>query len=316
MRPFPAILLPLLASAGVFTSCTVAKKETGALALQPLIAPPISEDAAAALKAIADSPGAQLPPHLASTSEKTLETPDSPANVSLDTAVSITWRAPGRNPDEVNPGDIYSENNGPFLRKAFSLLDELPPAERNPLLGQFARSTTERVPVTLSRSELAQLETQVEEGTVLPTRSVALDLRTEVHTLDPDRHAALLDRIARGESGGAIAPAERLRRLRKDLESVKKRLRSGERLHLVTTVSESAVVRATYPGAPVGHRDAEPIRNAVQAHFPHLRPLQAERKGDAIEITGDPRLLWKFESRELKLDGDKILIVETVVAGL
>ena len=97
---------------------------------------------------------------------------------------------------------------------------------------------------------------------------------------------------------------------------MKKRLRSGERLHLVTAVSESALVRASYPGAPVGRRDAEPILNAVQAHFPHLRPLQAERNGDAIEITGAPRLLWKFDSRELRLEDDQIRIGEASVTGL
>jgi hypothetical protein len=221
-----------------------------------------------------------------------------------------SWSASGINPEEVNPGDLFFEKEGPVLRKVMSLLDELPAEERTRLLQQFTRTTTTRVPVTLSRKEIAGLSALVEEGTVLPTRSVALDCRTATHAIDPDRYLDLLSAIGNGGSAGAISSSGHLARLRKQLAAAKKRLAAGDALYLVTSVSESERIEASYPGAPVGKRDVEPVRNAVAAVYPHLRGLEAGKTGENITLAGNPRLLWEFKTREVKLEGGRLVVGE------
>ena len=318
-------------------SCSTAKKKSasengqvespliGALA----VARPIPEKTIASLKAIADSPASQLPEDLAASDETAdLATADDFSGTrDSETAAPVedpaggfiapaSWRAPGLNPDEVNPGDLFWENEGPVLRKVFSLLDELPAPERNPLLNQFTESKTARLPVTLSRKEMAAHTSVAPEDTPLPTRSVALDFRTETHRIDPERHLALLSQIAKGDSAGAIDSAERLSRLKEQLDAAKKRLNSGETLYLITSVSESSLIHATYPGAPVGKRDADPIRNAVSALYPHLRNLEATKGAESIEITGKPRLVWEFETREVNVKDGRFVIGPKVEVGL
>lgn len=333
-----AFAAPLVLLAGVFTvSCSTAKKkaasENGVLE-SPLVgaltvARPIPEETIASLKAIADSPASQLPDDLASSDEPaslaTVNDSASSGDSETDAAVEDTtvgfitpasWRAPGLNPDEVNPGDLFWENEGPVLRKVFSLLDELPAPERNPLLNQFTESKTARLPVTLSRKEIAGLTSVAPEETALPTRSVALDFRTETHQIIPERHLALLSQISKGESAGAIGSPERLSRLKEQLNAAKKRLNSGETLYLVTAVSESSIIHATYPGAPVGRRDADPICNAVTALYPHLRNLEAVKGAESIEITGKPRLVWEFETREVTVKDGQFVIGPKVEVGL
>lgn len=293
------------------------------------VARPIPEDTIASLKAIADSPASQLPDdliasddstHLASVDESS-DSQDAENVAPVDDSAGgfiapSTWRSPGLNPDEVNPGDLFWENEGPVLRKVFSLLDELPAPERNPLLNQFTESKTARLPVTLSRKEIAGLTSAAADDTTLPSRSVALDFRTETHQINPERHLALLAQIAKGESAGAIASPERLSRLKEQLDAAKKRLNSGETLYLVTAVSESSLIHATYPGAPVGKRDAGPIRNAVIALYPHLRNLEAVKGADSIEITGKPRIVWEFETREVTVKDGRFVIGPKVEVGL
>lgn len=293
------------------------------------VARPIPEDTIASLKAIADSPASQLPDDLITSDDSThLASVDDPSDsqdsenlAPVDDSAGgfvapASWRAPGLNPDEVNPGDLFWENEGPVLRKVFSLLDELPTPERNPILNQFTESKTARLPVTLSRKEIAGLTAAAADDTALPSRSVALDFRTETHQINPERHLALLAQIAKGESAGAISSPERLSRLKEQLEAAKKRLNSGETLYLVTMVSESSLIHATYPGAPVGKRDAEPIRNAVIALYPHLRNLEAVKGADSIEITGKPRIVWEFETREVTVKDGRFVIGPKVEVGL
>jgi hypothetical protein len=309
--------------------CANARKKTGnsaALLSLPVATPLTEAETVAALKAIADSANANLPTAPmeeavgADSSEDTLAQETSldksaPGPAGNSEAAPNGWRSPGLAPDSVNPGDVFSETRGPYLRKVMSLLDELPPKDRNPLLNGFTVSTTARVPLTLSRSELAELAKHAPAGVLLPTRNVALDFRKETHTVDPDRFATLLNRIAAGESAGTTAPAGRLASLRKQVEEVKRRLRDGETLHLVTSVGESSVVDATYPGAPVGKRDAAPIRNAVELLYPHSGEVSAEKTADRIELTGSPRIVWEFEARELRLDGDRIVPGSAPFAG-
>jgi hypothetical protein len=277
--------------------------------------------------AIADSPSSHLPPNHAAASaddgsphpadEAAAEAEDSVKEIETsapDVADAFTapasWSASGINPEEVNPGDLFFEKEGPVLRKVMSLLDELPAEERTRLLQQFTRTTTTRVPVTLSRKEIAGLSALVEEGTVLPTRSVALDCRTATHAIDPDRYLDLLSAIGNGGSAGAISSSGHLARLRKQLAAAKKRLAAGDALYLVTSVSESERIEASYPGAPVGKRDVEPVRNAVAAVYPHLRGLEAGKTGENITLAGNPRLLWEFKTREVKLEGGRLVVGE------
>ena len=91
---------------------------------------------------------------------------------------------------------------------------------------------------------------------------------------------------------------------------MKKQLQSGEKLFIVTSVVESEKLIGTYPGAPVGAKDADLIRNAVQTLHPHLVTLEAAKEGNAISLSADPRLLWEFETREVKLIDGKLTIDE------
>jgi len=306
----------LLAALGV--SCTTAQKKNrgGLLDLpNPLtIAEPLSESTIASLKALADDPASMLPSDLASPAE---EKPDpagggtSGETTEIATAGkpvdSSAWRGPGLNPGEVNPGDIYSDSDGPRLRKVFSLIDETSSTERLRLLRQVASTAAARVPLTLSTEEIETLRKE-QPGLDLPTRSVALDFRAETHTVDSDRLAGLLENLGKGDSGGAVESPERIKRLKGQLDRAKKRLKSGERLFVVTAVRESDSIHASYPGAPVGRRDATRLANSVTAAFPHLEGLAAEREDDGYRITGDPRILWEFDSRELKLRDNRLVV--------
>lgn len=324
--------------AGLFAvSCTTAKKKSDLDSLaaeNPLngvltVARPVSENTIASLRAIADSSASQLPPDLAElpepspadavlsedTSEGALGESSATPGPALVESIPAEWRRPGLNPDEVNPGDLFFDHQGPVLRKTFSLLDELPADGRSSLLKQFTRSKTIRVPVTVSRKELIALTAAVGPDQELPTRSVALDFHTTTHEVDPDQLFLLFDQISKGESAGAIASAESLVRLKKQLEATRKRLRAGETVHLVTAVSESQKIRATYPGAPVGKRDATPIGNTVTALYPHLRDLDAAKTDESIEISGHPRIVWEFRTREIKLDGERFVLGPESQAG-
>lgn len=325
------IFFQIMILAGLFSaSCTTAKKKSDLDSLateNPLngvltVARPVSEDTIASLKAIADSSASQLPPDLAELPDSSSTVGESSENASVEIpeesaappppalveTIPADWKRPGLNPDEVNPGDLFFDHQGPVLRKTFSLLDELPADGRGALLKQFTRSQTLRVPVTVSRKELTTLTAAVGKDLEMPTRSVALDFHTTTHEVDPDQLLLLFDQISKGESAGAIASAENLARLKKQLEATRKRLRAGETIHLVTAVSESNTIRATYPGAPVGKRDATPIRNAVAALYPHLRDLDAVKTDESVEISGNPRIVWEFKTREIKLEGERLVL--------
>lgn len=321
--PLP-LLLATLAGLCAGACANARKKATSGASLLglPVATPLTEEETVAALKAIAGSENASLAPVDAdpggalpdeSTGDATEER--TPEVSGFAAGPPDSWKSRGLNPGEVNPGDVFVERRGPYLRKVMSLLDELPPAGRNPLLNEFTVSKTTRVPLTLSRAELAELEKEADQDLSLPTRSVALDFRRETHLLEPDRFEALLSRIEEGKSAGAIAPVERLALLRKQLADVKRRLERGDELHLVTSVGESSVVHATYPGAPVGKRDAAPIRNAVALLHPHAGELEAEKTANGIELTGAPRIVWEFETRELRLDQGRLVTAPAPPAG-
>ncbi|MEC5127150.1 hypothetical protein VSU19_10350 [Verrucomicrobiales bacterium BCK34] len=277
----------------------------------------LSDETIAELKDIADDPNSNLPvddsdsPDLEFTSlegfiDGASETKPEP--VTFDPVKK--WATNGMNPASVNPGDIFSESMGPVLNKALSLSDEIPSTERSSILSQIATHKSRRFPITFSQQEIDTLRSQAPPEVELPTRSVALDVKTHIREVESDRYELFLEKLATGDTGGAISSTEQRKKLQDQLADVKKRLKKGEELFIVTAVTESEKIDAHYPGAPVGSRDAAPIRNAIQSLYPHLTELNAEREKDRVVITSSPRLLWEFESKALQLENENVVIKE------
>jgi len=326
-------LYPLLTAVALTAaSCSTAKKERAGAdpadavpaGLKDIltVAEPVPQSTIASLKAIADDPANMLPP-VSAADEKGSPVPvtaalavaqESPASPAPAFDVRKEWKRPGINPDEVNPGDVFYENAGPVLHKTLSLADELGVDDRKSLLDHYTLSKSARVPVTITKAELQGLQEEMPADYPLPTRSVALDFRSETRTLQGEPYLELLASLQQGESGGAVESAKHRARLKDQIAAMKKQLKSGERLFVVTGVVETEKLRATYPGAPIGSRDTELIRNAIAGLYPHLISLDATKADDAVELVAPPRILWEFDTREIKLEGDNLVIdFESVV---
>jgi len=319
------LAIGLLAAAQ--SSCSLLKRSSGGAgsnALTSLLDPAGDDESSVEdLKAIADSPNAQLPPDLADAPDAAEasggEPPENgdgePSPTALPADPAKAWRREGVDPRAIFPGDIFTEHAGPILNKAFSVADALPEEARARWLDAIAKPSTRRVPLTLSQGEIAELRAGASADTELPTRSVALDFRTVTHGATAGR---LEDSFAAIDSGSADAPGfdgAPPTALRERLAEVRQRLHDGDEFFVITAVTASDRVRATYPGAPVGKRDAEPIRNAVRMLYPHLDGLQARKEGSAITITRDPRIYWEFDVRALRLEGDRLVVVTNPPAG-
>lgn len=310
----------------VLASCTTAKKnrtatggENGVVNLLAA-AEPVTEDEIQALRAIADSPAAMLPGSSNGEGTMTLGIENKPSSAQVSksggTVPKANWKGPGLNPEEVNPGDIFGENAGPFLHKALSLADELPPSERRTLLNHFTTIKTSRVPMSISRREINDLKAEAGVGHPLPTRSVAFEFRSESRSVAAGRLEELFAQLGRGEAAEPVESKEHQTRLKGQIASVKKRLKAGERLFIVTAVTESEAVTASYPGAQIEEEDPRLISNALQARYPHLNSLEARRDENTVLITGKPRILWGYETSELILRDDQLVIGSTSVAQL
>lgn len=316
MKPFFLLLAAVVVLLG---GCSTAKKKSSAGDPAPaaglreifLIAEPIPASTIASLKAIADDPASLLPPEKNESDGG--ETADATAAAPVFDVLK-EWKRPGIHPDEVNPGDVFFENAGPVLHKVLSLADGMEADAREALLDAFTVAKTTRVPVTITSAELAALKHASPEEVALPTRSVALDYRSEARSLRGDDFLQLIDDLERGESDESTVSDSRRARLQEQIAAMKKRLRSGERLFLVTGVVETDTLRASYPGAPLGSRDAPLIRNAIAGLYPHLLTLEAKKTGDRVELVAPPRILWEFDTREIKLKDDELVIdFESVV---
>lgn len=315
-RPTALVFFACLAF-GVLPSCKTAKKRSMAFNESPLIGAlahgeEVSEETIEKLKEIANDPASNLEME-GGTGAVGLASHGAdlqfPGQEVFDPETS--WRRPGLNPRSISPGDIFSENVGPVLNKSFSLADALSEEQRKQLFEVFTSSGKMRVPMTISSSELADLRNQAAAAgndVYLPSRSVALDFRALTYSSDNTKLERLLDDLAGGNPAEDLASISFPPRADQQLADVKKRLQSGEKLFVITGVTESTQITATYPGAPVGKRDAEPIQNAVQQMFPHLDRLEAVKEDKTIILSGSPRVLWEFEARELKLNGDKLTI--------
>ncbi len=258
------------------------------------------------LKEIADSPSSHLSQvDTEVRSEPTSEEENSTLRPKPVNPV-VAWKREGVEPRRISIGDIFSENSGPVLNKQLSIADELPGEERQNLIEKISSERDTRVPMTLSQSEIAALRDEANPTKPFPTRSVALDFKTKTRSAD----VAKLEKLFVSAENGELPVAK------EKMSQVKKRLSSGERLFTIVGVTESEKMEATYPGAPVGSRDAEPIRNAVEVLYPHLDSLDAEKKDNAVEITREHGIVWEFEARELKLEGERIVIDEEPASNL
>jgi len=319
------MFLTLAALHLALASCTTAKRdrtaggESGRANLLAA-AEPITEAEIQSLKAIADSPASMLPVTSGTNDTLTLGIETKPMTSqgasNGEPIPTAKWKGPGINPDEVNPGDIFGENAGPVLHKALSLADELPSADRRSLLNYFTTIKTSRTPMTISRREINELQKLGEAGTPLPTRSVTFDFRSENRSVATGRLEELFAQVGRGNQPEAVESTEHQARLKSQIASVKKRLRSGERLFIVTGVTESEAVTASYPGAPLSEGDTDLVSNVLKARYPHLNSIEASLKDSSVLITGKPRIVWEFETSEIVLKDDQLVIDSRSVAQL
>lgn len=323
MMRIPPLLLATVALTVV--SCSTTKKKSTSSGVAGMrnfltVAQPVPKETIDSLKTIANDPASLLPPAEKTEKEITAISANSLTMTNQGGAQVTTrnlledWKGPGINPGEINPGDLFFENAGPLLHKTLSLVDELNKTERRALLDHFTEISTTRVPLTISKSELDEMKKTTPEALPLPTRSVTLDFRSETRTLRGAPYLTLLKALERGDSGGAVEFAKRRANLKAQIIAVKKQLRAGERLFVVTSVMETEKLRATSPGAPLESRDTSLIRNAIAGLYPHLTHLEAVRLEDTVELTAPPRILWEFDTREIKLRGDELVIdFESVV---
>ncbi len=282
------------------TACASPRREAGESAeitkvlggLWRAKTPPAPATDFSSLKAIADSAAAQLPPAYRA-----------------EPIEPVSEETPGP-PSEIHPGDIFAERDGVRLRKIFSLCEGLDEESRASEMARIASTAQERMPVTLSRQELTEISARLPDDLPFPTRSVALDVRTATHTLDPLRFQTTLESVEKSRKG-----SPRDEKLRSQWREVKERLSAGEKLHVITAVTESRDLEAVYPGAPVGRRDIDPVRNAVLGAFPHLGEVDAEKVDDRIVVTGKPRLIWEFDSKPFHYDGTRLALAANDTAA-
>ncbi|MEX2580023.1 MAG: hypothetical protein WD342_13270 [Verrucomicrobiales bacterium] len=305
--------LLVLSAVVSLSACSTAKKrsgdsEAGLTGVLPFLESKEEEEKTfEKLKAIADAPSSSL---AGSSSEASASVaPNNPAETP-PTDPTEAWSRDGVDARRVSIGDIFSDNVGPILNKKVALTDKLSAEDRRRLLDRISTVTKVRVPVTLSSAELLALKPEADPDLPFPTRSVALDFTTTTRSADVDELEKLFERLAGDEA--PESPGE----TQKKLASVKERLAAGDRLFAVVGLTRSDKLFATYPGAPLGSRDAEPIRNAVSSFYPHLDSLEATKSGEAVEITRSPGIYWEFEAREIKLDKGRIVIGDETLASL
>lgn len=285
-------------------SCSAVKKEKDSQSslLGELRAGESDEVTVERLKELASLPNATLPPYQSSDNAEPEFTTATPPPSSWADSESISRT--------VYPGDIFSEQSGPVLRKVVSIADSLPDKARERWLRDIGKAKQRRIPLTLNAAELARLQGEAGEDVALPTRSVALDFRTVQWSPASPILESHLASISLGTPPASLSEGADISRLANSLSDVKHRLKSGEKLFIITSVTESDVVEASYPGAPLGRRDADLILNAFSSLYPHLDRLSAEKTGDYVAVTRLPSIYWEFEVRELKFDGDRIVIID------
>lgn len=283
----------------LLSSCSHARK--GKNQPSPLVAevigePAPSDEKIAELKKIADSPNARL-------EEKNSEESDS---ILPPLDPSIAWKKGDFEPRSIHPGDVFFEQSGAILHKASSIEDTLANEEWQTVLASYGKEEKRLVPLTLSQEEIVEITTQTEGRIALPTRSVALDFRTLRQEIDPKKLESYFREISVSQSPSEAGANREV--LSDSLAEVKSRMEQGEEFFVITSVTSSESLRATYPGAPVGRRDAELILNMLSTLYPHLDQLAAKQENGAIVVTRDPKIFWEFEASPLVLENGQIKI--------
>ena len=295
-------LMPAVLASLFLMSCSAVKKEKDSQSslLSDLPAGESEEATVERLKELANLPNATLPPSQSSDNSEPEFTTATPPPSSWADSESISRT--------VYPGDIFSAQSGPVLRKAVSIADSLPDDIRENWLSDISKAEQRRIPLTLNASELAKLQEEAGEDVALPTRSVALDFKTVHRSPAPSILERQFAAIALGTPPASLSEGANINQIANSLSDVKQRLEKGEKLFIITSVTESDVVAASYPGAPLGRRDADLILNAFSTLYPHLDRLSAEKDGDYVAVTRPPSIYWEFEVRELKVENDRLVI--------
>ncbi|MDF1824090.1 MAG: hypothetical protein P1U68_05585 [Verrucomicrobiales bacterium] len=320
------------------TSCSSAKKKKqddtlgilGQLSAEPVL----SHDAVERLKEIADSPNATLTHDSEATGsdldglamaddtepesgvqEATSDESEIKENTDISQLVA-SWEKKGLNPRSIQVGDIFSDHAGPILKKAASLADRLNGEDWTKTVNSVTEQRGARVPVTLSVAEINALKDRAPLDAAFPTRSVALDFRTVAQSVRKSQLEKLYELISDAPEKLTITDEKALKTMANELKEVKARLKDGEQLYVITGVTRSDEMDATYPGAPLGSVDVGLIQNAVTALYPHLDDLKADKAEESVRITRNPSIYWEFEVRELKLNNDQLVIDNQALAQI
>jgi len=240
--------------------------------------------------------------------ERKVASADTPPAPKPARSINRTWDKDEMKSSRINIGDIFSEKEGMRLHKAASVSDAVDSESQKGFFSSITKTESYKVPLTISQEELAELKRKAKKDAPLPTRSVALDFESKKKSAKPEDLELLFGRLTAGSVPELKQDKAAEDKLNKRLKETKARLAKGEKLYVVTGVTESDSLSAKYPGAPVGNRDAEPIKNAVETMFPQLDELEATQSGEKVELSRDPGLYWGFEAREIKLENDQIVI--------
>lgn len=274
------------------------------------------------LVAIANSPSAMLPPDTTGKpSDPTPTPPEAPAQKKKDPESTIfkkdseislaRSKTIGLDPNRIHIGDIFSGQQGMALRKAVSFSDSLfqaaPDAEAA-LLKKVSSVRFAKIPLTLSPAELAELKRKAGPDTALPTRSVALDFDSTIHTARTSELESLLRKLTSGRTPELEGQEETETLLKSRMEQTRNRILEGETLYVITKVTRSKQAVASFPGAPLGERDVKAIRNATDIMFPQFHKLKAERDGDRVILSQAGGMTWTFEASPLKLKNGRLKI--------
>ncbi len=214
---------------------------------------------------------------------------------------------------QINIGDIFSSQNGMSLAKELSVADTLAavnPSGRTAFLNRVSSSKETSVPMTISQSEIGQLKQKM-PGTDLPSVPVSLQFQSTVSAVKKTEMETALAKVAAGLSSDIQGNEEASKLLKMSAGVLNTRVKSGEKLFLVTRVSRSQSAQAKLVGQSVSDADVAKVRNAVEGLVPMLKGLKAEKSGDGIRLSQDGGMTWTFEASPLRYEAGRLRIDET-----
>lgn len=223
------------------------------------------------------------------------------------------WRSDYLEPKRISVGDVFFDRRGLAFRKALSFVDPLA-AEHGQaidlMLGEIANRKESRMPLTITRSELSLLKDNAPDSLTLPTRPIAIDLRTVQYDADD---GALINALnASAES--SWVPLNEFEEIQKDtaiqIASIKKRISEGEVFHIVTSVKSSQEALMSFTRHHAEENDVEAFANAFSMLYPQLDSFFADFKAPKVIITREPSLYWELKARQLAVKDGKLVILD------